>query len=182
MNKTLLTLVLIVTAFTASAQYRQKGLNHNLDISSNGTGLLFLSGEGHLSFSGRAIYSATYQLNPYFSVGGGIGYEYEGTIQNISTPSNTYVRFGGSYIPIFFDLKWYMFKSRITPFVQIKTGGMIGFDQNSGVFVTPVVGVNLGHFVLGLSSSCYVFFDGDNYGVLNTIITRYPNLILGWEF
>ncbi len=91
-----------------------------------------------------ASLSAGYMVIPsHLYVGAGVGggmFEYWGYESDIC-----------AVVPVFGHLRYYVLKSKVTPYVDVKAGYYIGWDD---IMIEPGIGIALGKFTIGASINC----------------------------
>lgn len=117
-------LALLCTAFGASAQ--DSGYRGFADLG-------YTTGIGDYKF-GRTEISTThgYQVNPYFFIGGGVGFHF---MNEYSTPDMDIpldVRKATTSIPLFADFRGTFSKGKVAPFVDLKLGHFV--TNNDGFY------------------------------------------------
>lgn len=94
-----------------------------------------------------ATLSAGYMVIPsHLYVGAGVG---GGMLDYWNDYNNEYDTYG--LVPIFGQIRYYVLKSKVTPYVDVKAGYYIGWDD---IMIEPGVGVAIGKFSIGASINC----------------------------
>ncbi len=119
-----------------------------------------------------------YQINPHLFVGGGVGVQY----YSLDYFENTYA------IPVYFDFRVDMLKSKVTPFFDVKVGYAtadikgVYFSPNFGVrfAVGRRVGLNLN---VGYSMQGYTYTETHRYyKTLERAYIHSLNLSVGFDW
>lgn len=169
MKKLLLIIIVLLVTASVSAQFRQKGSGVTLDAS--------LLNVAEMTITSNFI------LNPNFSLGIGTGVSY--FAQRIEYFMNSQgeddsFRYGGHFVPIYIEAKWYMLQTKITPYLQLRVGSDYSINNPAfGYYLSPSVGVHFGRFLVGASYNFQQFWpSGKDF---NYYLGAW-HFRLGWQF
>jgi hypothetical protein len=93
-----------------------------------------------------------YQVNPYFFVGGGVGFHFAPEMKKSEIDGKPHWKRDGSMeIPIFADFRWTVLNKKVTPFVDARLGHYV--TNGSGMYSSLGIGCR---FNLKGSQAIYV--------------------------
>ena len=139
MKKTILLILLLVSMAVCSSA-RGKGGNPYYKTGYRGSIGMHLGGInsylGEIGFT--TIHGKTFGNGVF--LGGGIGFSYP--VLDWETCLT---------VPIFIDAKYSVLNQRVSPFVEAKIGTMFFYGSDVGMFLSPVLGVDIGRWSIFVS-------------------------------
>jgi len=149
MKKLLLGLVFATFSFAAFAQQRgYKGMVH----------AAWLTMQDDFSCEVTTVHG--YQFNPYLFVGGGAGVD----IFKDAIRKGTNDQRSEFSIPVFADVRGYLLKGGISPYVDAKVGYAFSCEEDgTGIYVAPEIGCRIGftsHFAINVGAQWVI-----NHGI-----------------
>ena len=100
-------------------------------------------------------------------VGGGVGFTAETFLNFEDAPHYL--------VPLFADVKYTFLNKRVSPFVSARVGGVFNTEYKMNrMLITPMVGINVRHFTVGLGYELQHAFKGviENKASMNNVHLR----------